>query len=157
MQGKFEVIDCRDCTPNEVGSLLNLHQPEGLFVRSKVFVDKELAHIVKTFYPDIRKILNNIQTCVKNNELSIKGKSFVKSDYIKEILSILSSPTSDSFAKIRQLVADNNVRDFTELYKSLYDNTTEASKIITIAEGLHNSAISSDREITFMATIAKLL
>ncbi len=42
MQGKFEVIDCRDCTPNEVGELLNLHQPEGLFVRSKVFIDKEL-------------------------------------------------------------------------------------------------------------------
>lgn len=42
MQGKFEVIDCRDCTPSEVGGLLHLHQPEGLFVRSKVFVDKEL-------------------------------------------------------------------------------------------------------------------
>lgn len=42
MQGKFEVIDCRDCTPSEVGSLLHLHQPEGLFVRSKVFIDKEL-------------------------------------------------------------------------------------------------------------------
>jgi DNA polymerase III delta prime subunit len=122
-----------------------------------VFVDKELAHLVKTFYPDIRKILNNIQACVKNNELNIKGKSFVKSDYIKEILSIMSSPSSDSFTKVRQIIADNSVRDFTELYKSLYDNTTEASKIITIAEGLHNSAISSDREITFMATIAKLL
>jgi hypothetical protein len=96
-------------------------------------------------------------TLLKNNELNIKGKSFVKSDYIKEILSIISSPTSDSFTKIRQLVADNSVRDFTELYKSIYDNTTEASKIIVIAEGLHNSAISSDREITFMATIAKLL
>jgi hypothetical protein len=69
----------------------------------------------------------------------------------------MSSPSSDSFTKVRQIIADNSVRDFTELYKSLYDNTTEASKIITIAEGLHNSAISSDREITFMATIAKLL
>ena len=42
MQGNFDVIDCRDCTPNEVAGLLNLHQPEGLFVRSKVFIDKEL-------------------------------------------------------------------------------------------------------------------
>ena len=42
-----------------------------LFWIGDLFVDKELAHLVKTFYPDIRKILNNIQACVKNNELNI--------------------------------------------------------------------------------------
>jgi hypothetical protein len=39
----------------------------------------------------------------------------------------------------------------------LYDNTTDAKSIITIAEGIHNSMNSPDKEITFMSTIAKLI
>ena len=35
--------------------------------------------------------------------------------------------------------------------------TSSAQQIIIIAEGIHNSVNSPDREITFMATISKLL
>ncbi len=38
--------------------------------------DKELALIVKTFYPDIRKVLNNVQACIREGKLSVEGKSF---------------------------------------------------------------------------------
>ena len=53
------------------------------------FIDKELAHIVKTFYPDIRKVLNNVQACIRNSKLSIEGKSFTKSNYVKEIVELI--------------------------------------------------------------------
>ena len=42
MQQDFHVIDCKDCEPTAVEDLLKLHQPEGLFVRSKVFIDRKL-------------------------------------------------------------------------------------------------------------------
>ena len=121
------------------------------------FIDKELAHIVKTFYPDIRKVLNNVQACVRNSKLSIEGKSFTKSNYVKEIVELVLNKNKDTFQKVRQIVADNGVKDFTELYRALYDVTSDAQQIIIIAEGVHNSVNSPDREITFMATISKLL
>ena len=121
------------------------------------FIDKELAHIVKTFYPDIRKVLNNVQACIRNSKLSIEGKSFTKSNYVKEIVELVINKNKDTFQKIRQIVADNGVKDFTELYRALYDVTSDAQQIIIIAEGVHNSVNSPDREITFMATISKLL
>ena len=121
------------------------------------FIDKELAHIVKTFYPDIRKVLNNVQACVRNSKLSIEGKSFTKSNYVKEIVELILNKNKDTFQKVRQIVADNGVKDFTELYRALYDVTSDAQQIIIIAEGVHNSVNSPDREITFMATISKLL
>ena len=121
------------------------------------FIDKELAHIVKTFYPDIRKVLNNVQACVRNSKLSIEGKSFTKSNYVKEIVELVTNKNKDTFQKVRQIVADNGVKDFTELYRALYDVTSDAQQIIIIAEGVHNSVNSPDREITFMATISKLL
>ena len=121
------------------------------------FIDKELAHIVKTFYPDIRKVLNNVQACIRNSKLSIEGKSFTKSNYVKEIVELITNKNKDTFQKVRQIVADNGVKDFTELYRALYDVTSDAQQIIIIAEGVHNSVNSPDREITFMATISKLL
>jgi replication factor C small subunit len=121
------------------------------------FVDKELAHIVKTFYPDIRKVLNNVQTCVRNSKLSTEGKSFTKSNYVKEIVDLINKPNKDTFTQIRQIIADNGLRDFTDIYRAIYDATHQPDKIIVVAEGLHNSATSPDREITFMSTIAKLI
>jgi DNA polymerase III delta prime subunit len=116
---------------------------------------KEVVSIVKTFHPDIRKTLNNLQACVRNNVLIITGKSFTKSNYVQDIIDKLQ--TKDAFTEIRQIVADNGVKDFTEIYRALYDNTTNAKSIITIAEGVHNSMNSPDKEITFCATICKLL
>ena len=121
------------------------------------FIDKELAHIVKTFYPDIRKVLNNVQACIRNSKLSIEGKSFTKSNYVKEIVELITNKNKDTFQKVRQIVADNGVKDFTELFRALFDSTSDAQQIIIIAEGLHNSVNSPDREITFMSTIVKLL
>jgi DNA polymerase III delta prime subunit len=116
---------------------------------------KEVVSIVKTFHPDIRKTLNNLQACVRNGILSTQGKSFTKSNYVQDIIDKLQ--TKDAFTEIRQIVADNGVKDFTEIYRALYDNTTNAKSIITIAEGVYNSMNSPDKEITFMSTIAKLL
>lgn len=121
------------------------------------FEPKNLAYIVKQFHPDIRKVLNNVQACVRDGILNIEGKSFTKSNYVQEIVDLALSKDKDRFTKIRQIVADNGLKDFTELYRALYDATSDAQQIIIIAEGIHNSTNSPDREITFMSTIAKLL
>ena len=73
------------------------------------------------------------------------------------LLKLVLNKNKDTFQKVRQIVADNGVKDFTELYRALYDVTSDAQQIIIIAEGVHNSVNSPDREITFMATISKLL
>jgi len=118
---------------------------------------KDIAQIVKTFYPDIRKTINNLQSCVNNSKIVIEGKSFTKSNYVKEIVDLMKKPSKDTFNQIRQIVADNGIKRYEELYKALYESTSDAQRIIIIAEGLHNSVNSPDQEITFMSTIAKLL
>lgn len=121
------------------------------------FDKQDVAHIVKTFFPDIRKVLNNLQSCVKNGKIDITGKSFTKSNYVQEIVDLINKPDKNTFTSVRQIVADNEVRDFSEIYRAIYDSTSSATKIIIIAEGVHNSVTSLDKEITFCSTIAKLL
>lgn len=140
-------------TPRQIfDRMSSILQEEGV-----EYQDKDLALIVKTFHPDIRKTINSIQSCIKSSKLNIEGKSFTKSNYVKEIVDLTFNKTKDSFTKIRQIIADNGVKDFSEIYRALYDHTSDASQIIIIAEGTHNSVNSPDREITFCATICKLL
>ena len=75
----------------------------------------------------------------------------------KGIIDELNKRSKDSFTKIRQIIADSNLRDFTELYRALYDNTKAASDIIIIAEGQYQAVSAVDKEINFMSTVAKLL
>lgn len=136
---------------------LYLHALKILEDEGVEYEKQDVVYIVKTFYPDIRKVLNNLQSCVKKGKIDIKGKSFAKSNYVQEIIDLMSKPDKSTFNAIRQIVADNGVRDFTEIYRALYDNTSSSDDIIVIAEGIHNSVTSIDKEITFMSTIVKLL
>jgi hypothetical protein len=89
--------------------------------------------------------------------VDITGKSFTKSNYIQEIVDKITTPSKTTLTEVRQIVADNDIRDFSEIYRALYDNTQSATKIIVIAEGIHNSVTSLDKEISFVSCVAKLL
>ena len=67
------------------------------------------------------------------------------------------------FNDIRQLVADNTVSDYSELYRLLYDEASIYGKpytseiILEIAEAQYKDAHVVDKEINFMSLIINLL
>jgi DNA polymerase III delta prime subunit len=111
---------------------------------------KDLAVIVKKTYPDIRKGINAIQKYSSGGQLKVDGKLVASSNTIQQILD------ADNLNEVRQLVVDNNILDFTPLYRALYEkyNTPEAT--ITIEEYLYHSVNVPDKEICFMACMSKL-
>jgi replication factor C small subunit len=119
------------------------------------YTKEDVAKYINNFYPDIRRIINSLQSSVKNN--SITDGNLQKANPSKEIIDELNKHSKDSFTKIRQIIADSNLRDFTELYRALYDNTKSASDIIIIDEGQYQAVSAVDKEINFMSTVAKLL
>ncbi len=153
LQSRLAAYSLQPPTPKE----LFIHVVSILEEENIKYEKQDVAHIVKTFFPDIRKVLNNLQSCIKNSKIDIEGKSFTKSNYVQEIVDLIKEPNKSTFNAVRQIVADNGIRDFSDIYRALYDNTSSAAHIIMIAEGIHNSVTSIDKEICFMATIAKLL
>jgi hypothetical protein len=63
--------------------------------------------------------------------------------------------------KLDKLVADSNIRDYNELYRALFENLDSFHNpvlgTIIIAESQYQSALAPDKEITFMACIAKFI
>ena len=128
------------------------HLASVLDKESIVFDNKDLSIIVKKTYPDIRRALNTIQGSIRRDTLVVE--SLGEANYPQQISEALDR--KDAFATIRQIVADNNIKDFNNLYKMLFDKHDDPEFIITIAEYQFQSVTAPDKEINFMGCIAKL-
>jgi replication factor C small subunit len=122
----------------------------------------ELAHIVKLYYPDIRKILNTCQLNIIDNNLKL-NEATLDSKYIDKIITELKSPSSTSWKTIRETIANSEIILFEELYKALYNNIETYSKgheaeiILYIEQYQYESTAVPDKEICFMALIIQIL
>jgi len=121
----------------------------------------DIAVIINASYPDIRQIINSAQRQIIDNELKLDTSSIIQNNYKLKLLELLSS--NNSFVQIRQLIADNSVGDYTELYRLLYDEVDNIAPnsvpevILQIAESQYQDQFSVDKEINFMALIINLL
>ena len=83
-----------------------------------------LVSIINAGYPDIRRILNSCQRQVINGALTIDKQSLIEANYADKVIELLSTKLDKKqlFTSIRQLIADSQVKDYTALYRHLYDN-----------------------------------
>jgi len=116
---------------------------------------KDVVEIVKKTYPDIRRALNLIQGSSIGGKLMIK--KVTDNHYTDQIINELKSKKKTSFNSIRQIIADNDITDFTGLYKVLHNEFSSPESTIIIEEYLFHNTTIADKEICFMACISKLL
>ena len=126
---------------------------------------KNVADIVSSYYPDIRRILNTCQLQSAKGELKVDHAIMVESNFQTKLIDLLKSSNDkrNLFINIRQAVADNKLNDYSEMYSMLYDKVDDyasgdkANVILTIADGLSKDALVVDKEIVFMSTIIQIL
>lgn len=126
---------------------------------------KNVADIISSYYPDIRRILNTCQLQSAKGELKVDHQIMVESNFQTKLVDLLKANDDkrNMFMSIRQAVADNRLNDYSEMYSMLYSRVDEyaagntANVILTIAEGLSKDALVVDKEIVFMSTIIQIL
>ena len=126
---------------------------------------KDVAAIINSSYPDIRRAINTAQSCVIENRLTLDKASAIQANYMTEVLEMLKNAKDKkvAFTNIRQCIADSKVRDFTPMYTFLYDNLDEfahghiAPCILIIAESQYKDSHVVDHEINVMAMFVNLL
>jgi DNA polymerase III delta prime subunit len=122
-----------------------------------------VAALIKTYYPDIRKIINAAQQSIDDNNTLNPGALVPNMDgALTAIITALKSKKASSWADIRQVVADADINDFVQLYTGLYDRVTEfttspADVAIHSAQYLWQNNTIADKEINFMAFISQIL
>jgi len=126
---------------------------------------QDLATLVNSGYPDIRRVLNGAQRQVVKGVLKIDEASTIQANYMDDVLTILKSNSSvkDSFTKIRQIIADSKVKEFTPFYRFLYDNVDDyangkvGNTILKIADAQYKDSMVVDREIGIMAMLLEII
>lgn len=128
--------------------------------------DKQtIAQIVNAYYPDIRKVLNTAQLQTRDGKLQISVEELIGQDVKLKVVDALSGnqPLKDKINSVRQIVADAQVNDFSELFRILYDNvevyapTKIPQTIIAIGDGQWRDGQVVDKEINFIATLYTIL
>ena len=121
----------------------------------------DVAMIVNAGYPDIRRVINSAQRQVVDSKLVVDVSSIIQNDYKVQLLEKLTGGAS--FRDVRQLIADNSISDYSELYRLLYDevetysNGKVAECIMAIAESQYKDTMVVDKEINFMSLIIELI
>lgn len=129
------------------------------------FNNEDLAILVNSGYPDIRRVLNAAQRQVVKGELKIDSTSTVQANYIENVIKVLQSSgdIKKQFTEIRQVIADSKVKDFTPLYRGLYDEVDNYASgkmgqtILNIADGQYKDSMVVDKEINVMAMMLNIL
>ena len=124
----------------------------------------DVVSLVNAGYPDIRRVINSAQRQVVDGMLVIDEQALVESDYKLTLIEILKNDNKkDAFKKIRKLLADSKVTDFSDGFRLLYDTLDDwasghtAEVILILAEGQRDDIVVVDKEINFMATMVKIL
>ena len=124
----------------------------------------DLKVLIDSGYPDIRRIVNSSQRNVVNGKLKLDTSSILQNDYKLKLIKILKTQDKKTaFKDIRQLLADNKVTDFADLFRLLYDDVDDWGKghvaecILIIARYELSDSQVVDKEINAMAMLIELL
>lgn len=127
---------------------------------------KDIASVVSKSYPDMRRIINTLQSCSKSKTLRIDTQTSIEANYMDEILNELKTfkDPKEAFKNIRKIIADSKVRSFEDLYKFLYDkldeftkNGHQAATILSIAKAQQHDSLVVDKEINIAAMFIEIL
>jgi DNA polymerase III delta prime subunit len=138
--------------------LFSILEKEGIFAEPK-----DVADITKKYYPDIRKSLSVLQQCVNDGKLNLDYSNINDRTYLSDIRDKLKTPDRDSWKKIREILKESDVTDFTELFNYLY-NEVEAyaeevyeETIFAISQAQYQNYFVPNKEINVMEMILKIL
>jgi len=161
IQSRCQTFAITPPSKKDVAKRLNeILQSEGV-----EFEMSDLAILVNSGYPDIRRVLNAAQRQVINKKLVIDKQSTIQANYAEEVVKVLqgSGDAKSKFVSVRQIIADSGVKDFTPLYRLLYDRVDEYANnkvgqtILNIADGQYKDSMVVDKEINVMAMMLNII
>ena len=119
-----------------------------------------VGKLVNKYYPDIRKMLNTVQSSTVEGHLQLDDSLLVSSSYMDSVLEELKQ---GNYKNIRQIIADSGVDDFEELFRFLYENASEympnkeGTAAMLINEHQYKSNFRIDKEINLMSLIQMII
>lgn len=134
----------------------------GILNENKVTFDKKVVvELILKYFPDYRRVLNELQRYSKLGAIDVGILSKVESAKVSELVVLMKKK---DFGEIRKWVAQNVDLDPDRLLRDLYDSLVEIIKpetipnaVLIIANYQYKAAFSIDHEINTLACLVELM
>ena len=127
---------------------------------SVTYDQKALAELITLYFPDFRRIINELQRYGATGSIDA-GVLAHHSSNIKELIQALKQK---KFTEMRKWIANHKDVDTAQLYRQLYDSATEYVEpqsipqlVVTLADYQYKAAFVADHEINNVACMTALM
>lgn len=139
-----------------------MNRVESILLQENVKYDKQVvANLIKKHFPDIRRILNELQKYSARGDIDVGILSSSSSESYSELIGFMKKK---DFASCRKWIVQNIDLNTAEFFKRLYNDLYTALKpnsvpqaILIIAEYQYKSSFAADQEINTMAMLVQLM
>lgn len=122
---------------------------------------KVIAEIIKKYFPDWRRIVNELQRYSATGKIDTGILSNFEDDNVKGLMGLLRDK---NFTEMRKWVAHNSDIDTTTFFRKLYDVAAEYLKtssvpqlVLTLADYQYKAAFVADGEINLAACLTEIM
>jgi replication factor C small subunit len=119
----------------------------------------KLVELVRSGYPDMRRIINDIQKFSYTGTLTIKDNQ-VKSIANKVVSKIRGKVSPQELRKFvierEQEFSGDYLQLLKEMFEVMFESDADANTLLVISEGMYKDAIVIDKEINWFSTCLKL-
>jgi DNA polymerase III delta prime subunit len=137
--------------------------------RAKEILEKEnieydkmiLVEIVKKYFPDYRKILNELQRNSVTGVLQLSGLTPVTDEAIKQLMGFVKQK---NFKEFRKWVVQNSDIEFNQIVRAIYDRINEfvvtediSDLILLLNEYDYRRAFVCDPEVHTVAMLTQMM
>ena len=120
-----------------------------------------VAQVIQKHFPDWRRVLNELQRYAATGSIDSGILANMQEISIKELVDLLRDK---NFTEIRKWVANNIDLDQNEIYREIYDQssnfltpTSVAQLVLFIAKYQYQAAFSANPEITLVACLTEIM
>jgi len=134
---------------------------EILELESIEYDNKVIAEVVKKYFPDNRRVLNELQRYSARGKIDVGILSDMGDVSISELIDALKDK---KFTEMRHWVASNIHNDVNTVFRKIYDNASDyvepqsVPQLVTIvADYQYKSAFVADQEINLVACLTEIM
>ena len=125
------------------------------------FNEKVVAELINSYFPDWRKVLNELQRYSVSGEIDAGILVNLGDKNIKDLMTMMKKK---EFTNVRKWVVDNLDNDSDKLFRSIYDNLYEfvdpssiPHVVVALGEYQYKAAFVADLEINMMACLTEIM
>ena len=126
-----------------------------------VYDKKVLIELFMKYFPDFRRVLNELQRYSVSGEIDTGILSSINEVNLNELVSSLKGK---KFSEVRKWANQNIDQDTTKIFRKLYDNLSGQLKpqsipqaVLIIADYQYKSAFVADQEINLVACLTEIM